>query len=74
MPDKSTSPSSPVWTLSFACGSWERSLRIEAATCSIERGDRYVFRDRNGNWIAEIAQAAVIEGPRIANDKQTEHE
>lgn len=56
-------PSRAKWTLSILCGGSERPLSIEAATCSLERGDRYVFRDAAGNWIAEIAAAAVLVKP-----------
>lgn len=53
----------PVWTFSIVCGGSERHVRVEAASCAMEKGDRYVWRDAHGEWIAEVLATALILPP-----------
>jgi hypothetical protein len=58
------------WRLKIALGDSPQGLLVEAATCSIERGDRYVFRDERGEWIAEIRMSAVCDPPKAATEEE----
>ncbi len=60
---KSPYPPLPRWHFSIWCGGTERSVSVEAATCALECTDRYVWRDEQGNWIAEVLATAVIAVP-----------
>lgn len=61
----------PFWRFSIWCGGMEREVRVEAATCAMECTDRYVWRDGQGNWIAEVLASAVI-GPPEAGEEGIE--
>lgn len=50
----------PKWRFSIFCGCQARPVSVVAETCALECGDRYVWRDAQGNWIAEVLAVAVI--------------
>ena len=64
-------PEGAFWRFSIWCGGMEREVRVEAATCAMECTDRYVWRDGQGNWIAEVLASAVI-GPPEAGEEGIE--
>ncbi len=65
---KSPYPPLPRWHFSIWCGGTERSVSVEAATCALECTDRYVWRDEQGNWIAEVLASAVICPPEAGEE------
>lgn len=54
------SDKSKKWHFKIFCGRQERPATVHAASCALECGDRYVWRDAAGNWIAEVLAVAVV--------------
>ena len=51
---------SPKWRFSIFCGGRARPVSVVAESCALECGDRYVWRDGDGNWVAEVRAVAVM--------------